>query len=349
MMDEASYSMSVKQVFTRLVKAIDAANPNLLDADSTGDMVTVTSMKTQEKVVVNTQRAVHQIWVAGKGQGLHFSPSPTADGSTTGPRPRASLVGQGVRRRGDRSDARARLTSERHQKTGRPRQSTLVTSPRASARAAVETVPSEAPHPRDARARPPSARPSAKEQALARPAWRSGRPRPPARRPPRPARRACRRGTSRTRGVTSEAIAYSARPRHGDGEALPPERERLPHAPVAHRQIRRVEAVRQVQHQVVLRLERARAPARPGRRASRWICVMPLLERGEQPLLLLVRPCALAHPHPRRVRTARSSSRLRLALPNRIAGGRWSFLPAPSPSFTFARPFLKYSINGTIV
>lgn len=78
MMDEASYSMSVKQVLSRLVKAIDAADPDLLDADSTGEMVTVTSMKTQEKVVVNTQRAVRQIWVAGKGQGLHFSPS--ADG-----------------------------------------------------------------------------------------------------------------------------------------------------------------------------------------------------------------------------------------------------------------------------
>jgi CyaY protein len=39
-------------------------------------MVTVTSMKTQEKVIVNTQRAVRQIWVAGKGQGLHFSLAP---------------------------------------------------------------------------------------------------------------------------------------------------------------------------------------------------------------------------------------------------------------------------------
>ena len=75
-MDEATYTMSVQKVFTRLVKAVDAADPDLMDADSTGDMITVTSMRTQEKVIVNTQRAVRQIWVAGNGQGLHFSLAP---------------------------------------------------------------------------------------------------------------------------------------------------------------------------------------------------------------------------------------------------------------------------------
>jgi len=76
MMDEASYSKAVKQVFARLVKAVDATDPDLVEADSTGDMVTVTSTRTQEKVIVNTQRAVRQIWVAGKGVGLHFSLEP---------------------------------------------------------------------------------------------------------------------------------------------------------------------------------------------------------------------------------------------------------------------------------
>ena len=36
-------------------------------------MVTITATKTGEKIVINTQRAVKQIWVAGKGAGLHFS------------------------------------------------------------------------------------------------------------------------------------------------------------------------------------------------------------------------------------------------------------------------------------
>jgi CyaY protein len=72
-MDESSYAQSVAQVFKRLVKAVDAADPDLLEADTTGDMVTITAVKSGEKVIVNTQRAVSQIWVAGKGAGIHFS------------------------------------------------------------------------------------------------------------------------------------------------------------------------------------------------------------------------------------------------------------------------------------
>lgn len=72
-MDEAAYSAAVAQVFKKLVVAIDEADPDLVECDSTGDMVTITASKTGEKVVVNTQRAVRQIWVAGKGVGVHFS------------------------------------------------------------------------------------------------------------------------------------------------------------------------------------------------------------------------------------------------------------------------------------
>lgn len=78
MIDEAGYNASVGQVFKRLVQAIDDADPDLLEADSTGDMVTITAVKSNEKVVVNTQRAVRQVWVAGKGVGVHFSQA--ADG-----------------------------------------------------------------------------------------------------------------------------------------------------------------------------------------------------------------------------------------------------------------------------
>ena len=75
-MDEAHYASAVKQVFSRLVKAVDRADPDFIEADSTQDMVTISSPKTTEKVVVNTQRAVRQIWVAGKGVGVHFSLGP---------------------------------------------------------------------------------------------------------------------------------------------------------------------------------------------------------------------------------------------------------------------------------
>lgn len=73
MSDDAVYATAVAQLFKRLVKAIDAADPDVVECDATGDMVTITAPKTGEKVVVNTQRAVRQIWVAGKGVGVHFS------------------------------------------------------------------------------------------------------------------------------------------------------------------------------------------------------------------------------------------------------------------------------------
>lgn len=73
MMDEAAYSVAVAQAFKRIVKAVDAADPDTVDCDATGDMVTITAAKSGEKVVVNTQRAVRQIWVAGQGEGVHFS------------------------------------------------------------------------------------------------------------------------------------------------------------------------------------------------------------------------------------------------------------------------------------
>ena len=71
-MDEARYNQLVAQAFGMLMQALDRVDPDVLDADSTGDMVTITSASGQ-KVVVNTQRATRQIWVAGKGLGLHFS------------------------------------------------------------------------------------------------------------------------------------------------------------------------------------------------------------------------------------------------------------------------------------
>jgi len=71
-MDETRYNQLVAAAFGALMRALDKVDPDVLDADSTGDMVTVTSASGQ-KVVVNTQRATRQIWVAGKGLGLHFT------------------------------------------------------------------------------------------------------------------------------------------------------------------------------------------------------------------------------------------------------------------------------------
>ncbi len=70
---DAAYSASVSSFFKRLIAAVDAADPDFVECDSTGDMVTITGARSGAKVIVNTQRAVSQIWVAGKGEGVHFS------------------------------------------------------------------------------------------------------------------------------------------------------------------------------------------------------------------------------------------------------------------------------------
>ncbi len=71
-LDEPGYDAEVSRAFKRIVAAADAADPDRLECDATADMITLSS-SSGEKVVVNTQRAVRQIWVAGGGEGIHFS------------------------------------------------------------------------------------------------------------------------------------------------------------------------------------------------------------------------------------------------------------------------------------
>ncbi len=72
MMDESRYNQLVASLFKKLLAALDEVDPDVAETDSTGDMLTITAAN-GEKCVVNTQRAVRQIWVAGKGQGIHFN------------------------------------------------------------------------------------------------------------------------------------------------------------------------------------------------------------------------------------------------------------------------------------
>ena len=71
-MDEAAYNQRVVTAFKRILAAADAVDPDVLEADGTGDMVTLTAAG-GAKCIVNTQRAVHQVWVAAQSQGIHFS------------------------------------------------------------------------------------------------------------------------------------------------------------------------------------------------------------------------------------------------------------------------------------
>ena len=75
-MNETTYNALITTAFKRIVKGLDDVDPDLLDVVSTGDKIDATHMASGEKVVVNTQRAIWQIWVAGNGQGIHFSYAP---------------------------------------------------------------------------------------------------------------------------------------------------------------------------------------------------------------------------------------------------------------------------------
>ncbi len=72
LLEESLYDGLVAQAFRSILTAVDGADPDRLEADATADMVTLTS-HTGEKCIINTQRAVRQIWVAGGGEGIHFS------------------------------------------------------------------------------------------------------------------------------------------------------------------------------------------------------------------------------------------------------------------------------------
>lgn len=73
MLDDSAYTVATSKLFKQLLAAADDVDPDVLEADGGHDMVTFTATRTGEKVIVNTQRAVHQVWVAGAGEGVHFS------------------------------------------------------------------------------------------------------------------------------------------------------------------------------------------------------------------------------------------------------------------------------------
>jgi CyaY protein len=70
--DEARFDQLAAGAFKRLLAGVDRLDPDTLEAEDTGDALTLTAAS-GERCVINTRRAVRQIWVAGTGQGVHFS------------------------------------------------------------------------------------------------------------------------------------------------------------------------------------------------------------------------------------------------------------------------------------
>ena len=71
-MQEDQYLKLVDQTFRRILDAFDDVDAELADVESGGDVITI-SFANGKRCVINTQRPVQQIWLAGGQQAWHFN------------------------------------------------------------------------------------------------------------------------------------------------------------------------------------------------------------------------------------------------------------------------------------
>jgi len=71
-MDERSYEKLVGATFERVLDLFEDVDPDRADVESTGDVVRI-ELPGKRRVVLNTQRPVRQIWLAGGQAAWHFS------------------------------------------------------------------------------------------------------------------------------------------------------------------------------------------------------------------------------------------------------------------------------------
>ena len=72
MLDEPRYLRLAHDVFRQLVDGFESIDIDDADLDVAGDVVTI-AFATGRKCIVNTQRPVRQIWLAGGQRAWHFS------------------------------------------------------------------------------------------------------------------------------------------------------------------------------------------------------------------------------------------------------------------------------------
>ena len=72
MLDEAHYLRLAHAAFEKLVDGFDDLDAELADLDVAGDVVTI-AFASGKKCIVNTQRPVRQLWLAGGQRAWHFS------------------------------------------------------------------------------------------------------------------------------------------------------------------------------------------------------------------------------------------------------------------------------------
>ena len=74
-MDESTYQQLADQTFRAIGDAFEDIDPDVVDCEWAGDVVTLT-LRGGKKCVVNTQRPTRQIWLAATARAWHFSYDP---------------------------------------------------------------------------------------------------------------------------------------------------------------------------------------------------------------------------------------------------------------------------------
>jgi len=71
-MDEPTYQKLADAAFRAIGDAFEDVDPDLVDFEQAGDVVTLT-LPGRKRCIVNTQRPTRQIWLAANAQAWHFS------------------------------------------------------------------------------------------------------------------------------------------------------------------------------------------------------------------------------------------------------------------------------------
>lgn len=72
MIDEARYQKLSYDTLRRLERLFDDVDPDRVDCESSGDVVTL-SFSGGKRCVINTQRPTRQIWLAADARAWHFT------------------------------------------------------------------------------------------------------------------------------------------------------------------------------------------------------------------------------------------------------------------------------------
>ena len=70
-MNDTEYHQIVDQVFTQIEEAIDESGSDI-DYETVGNVMTL-EFDDRSQIVINRQEPMHEIWLASKSGGFHFS------------------------------------------------------------------------------------------------------------------------------------------------------------------------------------------------------------------------------------------------------------------------------------